>query len=167
MTLDDSVAHGTNALDDDVQDVHRDDPDEPITIVAMSQGAVVMNYEKRRLMAEPAADRPTDLTFVTIADPTNADGGLMTKFAPLYIPVLNFTFTGPPVDTPYHTVEYVREYDRNGKFPTTCSMWPPTPTHCWGRRICTPTTAASTRPTRPMSSPLRNPTRRAAPPRTW
>jgi hypothetical protein len=117
VTLDDSVAHGTDALDDDVQDVHRDDPDEPITIVGISQGAVVMNYEKRRLMAEPAADRPTDLTFVTIADPTNADGGLMTKFAPLYIPVLNFTFTGPPVDTPYHTVEYVREYDGIGDFP--------------------------------------------------
>jgi hypothetical protein len=117
VTLDDSVGQGTEALDDDVQDLHRDDPDEPITIVGISQGAVVMNYEKRRLMAEPAADRPTDVTFVTIADPTNADGGLMTKFAPLYIPVLDFTFTGPPVNTPYHTVEYVREYDGIGDFP--------------------------------------------------
>jgi PE-PPE domain len=110
VTLDDSVAQGVAALDEQVQHTSG-----PITIVGTSQGAVVLNYEKRRLMAQ--ANPPQDVTFVTIADPTNSDGGVLAKFSPLYVPVLNFTFTGPPPATPYDTIEYVREYDGVSDFP--------------------------------------------------
>lgn len=110
ITLDDSVDEGVRNLDDEVQHATG-----PIAIVGTSQGAVVINYEKRRLMAQD--DPPQDITFYTVADPTNSDGGVLAKFAPLHIPILNFTFTGPPPETPYNTVEYVREYDGVADFP--------------------------------------------------
>jgi hypothetical protein len=110
VTLDDSVAQGVDALDEEVQKTPGH-----ITMVGTSQGAVVLNYEKRRLMAQD--NPPQDVTFVTVADPTNSDGGVLAKFSPLYIPILNFTFTGPPPATPYDTIEYVREYDGVADFP--------------------------------------------------
>jgi hypothetical protein len=110
MTLDASVRQGTDALDSFVR--HSSGP---ITVVGTSQGAVVINYEKRRLMAQ--ADRPDDITFVTIGDPTNSDGGLFAKIPRVYIPVLDLTITGPPPETAYDTVEIVREYDGYADFP--------------------------------------------------
>lgn len=112
MTLDASVAQGTDTLDAAIHGATG-----PVTVVGVSQGAVVINDEKRRLMAEPAADRPADLVFVTVADPTNSDGGVMSKLPPVHIPLLDFTVTPPPVDTPYRTVEVVREYDGVSDFP--------------------------------------------------
>jgi len=110
VTLDDSVHQGLETLDDKVQST-----DGPITLVGTSQGAVVLNYEKLRLMAEDKP--PPDVTFITVADPTNSDGGVLAKFAPLHIPILEFTFTPAPVATPYDTIEYVREYDGVADFP--------------------------------------------------
>nr|WP_313775069.1 PE-PPE domain-containing protein [Mycobacterium sp.] len=110
ITMDDSVAQGVDALDEEVQNTSGH-----ITMVGISEGAVVLNYEKRRLMAQD--DPPQDVTFVTVSDPTNSDGGVLAKFSPLYVPILNVTFTGPPPVTPYDTIEYVREYDGVADFP--------------------------------------------------
>jgi PE-PPE domain len=110
VTLDDSINEGVGALETAMEGVTGH-----ITMVGTSQGAVVLNYEKRRLMAQ---DHPRqDVTFVTIADPTNTDGGVLAKLPPVHIPILDFTITDPPPETPYDTVEYVREYDGVADFP--------------------------------------------------
>ena len=103
LSLDKSVREGTDSLDEILQDVSG-----KTTVVGISQGAVVINYAKRRA----SASEPTDkITFVTLGDPTNADGGLLAKLPPVHIPVLDFTITPPPVATPHDTVEVVREFD--------------------------------------------------------
>jgi hypothetical protein len=115
-TFDDSVLAGTYTLDYAINHAAG-----PATVVGISLGAVVINYEKRRLIA--AYDPPFDITFVTLGDPTNADGGLLAKLPPVYIPVLDFTITPPPVDTPYDTVEVVREFDGFADVPDHLFNW--------------------------------------------
>jgi hypothetical protein len=110
LSLDKSVAAGTNTLDGLIPAA-----DDPVTVVGVSQGAVVINYEKRRLMAE--SNPRTDIDFVTLGDPTNSDGGILAKLPPVHIPILDFTFTPAPVDTPYPTTEIVREYDGFADWP--------------------------------------------------
>jgi hypothetical protein len=115
-TFDDSVLAGTYTLDYAINHAAG-----PATVVGISLGAVVINYEKRRLIS--AYDPPFDITFVTLGDPTNADGGLLAKLPPVYIPVLDFTITPPPVDTPYDTVEVVREFDGFADVPDHLFNW--------------------------------------------
>ncbi|GAY19209.1 PE-PPE domain-containing protein [Mycobacterium sp. shizuoka-1] len=110
LTLDRSVAIGVANLDSAVADA-----DGPVTVVGLSQGAVVVNYEKRALMAQP--DPPADISFVTIGDPTNRDGGLLAKLPHLHIPILDATIPQAPVETPYDTTEIVHEYDGYADFP--------------------------------------------------
>ncbi len=109
-SLDKSVRQGTNTLDGAIGDATG-----PVTVVGVSQGAVVINYEKQRLMAESAPR--SDISFVTLGDPTNSDGGLLAKLPPVHIPLLDFTITPAPVDTPYPTKEIVREYDGFADWP--------------------------------------------------
>ena len=110
LSLDKSVRQGTGNLDGVIPGATG-----PVTVVGVSQGAVVINYEKRRLMA--ASDPRGDIEFVTLGDPTNSDGGLLAKLPPVHIPLLDFTITSPPVDTPYPTKEIVREYDGFADWP--------------------------------------------------
>lgn len=110
LTLDESVAVGVANLDSALVDV-----DGPVTVVGLSQGAVVVNYEKRALMAQ--SDPPADISFVTIGDPTNSDGGLLAKLPHVHIPVLDATIPRAPVETPYDTTEIVHEYDGYADFP--------------------------------------------------
>ncbi|MEZ0358599.1 PE-PPE domain-containing protein [Mycobacterium sp. SA01] len=110
LTLDESLAVGVANLDSALADA-----DGPVTVVGLSQGAVVVNYEKQALMAQ--SDRPTDITFVTIGDPTNSDGGLLAKLPHVHIPILDATIPQAPVDTPYDTIEIVHEYDGYSDFP--------------------------------------------------
>lgn len=110
LTLDESVAVGVANLDAALQA-----SEGPVTVVALSQGAVVVNNEKRALMAQP--NPPTDISFVTIGDPSNSDGGLFAKLPPVHIPILDVTISRPPIETPYDTTEIVHEYDGFADFP--------------------------------------------------
>jgi len=109
MSLGRSVRAGAETLDGAIASAGG-----PVTVVGASQGAVVINYEKRRLAARSSPR--DDIAFVTLGDPTNADGGLLAKLPPVRIPVLD-TITPPPVDTPYPTTEIVREYDGFADWP--------------------------------------------------
>jgi len=113
LTLDKSVTQGTDSLDEVLQGV-TPETSTPTTVVGISQGAVVINYEKRRAAASDPND---DITFVTLGDPTNSDGGLLAKLPPVHIPILDFTFTQEPVATPHDTIEVVREYDGFADWP--------------------------------------------------
>ena len=94
-TLDDSVADGmTNALA--LIDEH--DDGQGITLVGVSQGAVVMAETKQALIAD--GFDPAKITVLTFGDPTNPDGGFLAKLdrwnidIPGYAPVTHIPGQG-------------------------------------------------------------------------
>lgn len=92
---------------------------EPLVIYAYSQGAGVANVVKRRLAEQyPKGTTPPDITFVLGGDPNLPNGGLMSRFSGLYIPILDFPFNGPAAtNTPFKTVEINRQFDGFTDFP--------------------------------------------------
>lgn len=90
--------------------------DEDIIVAGLSQGAIVIAYEKKRLMALSEDERPDpgQLKFVTVGDPTGP-GGIL-RWVPGRIPIIGLTPVRPP-DTPYETVIINGEYDGWADFP--------------------------------------------------
>jgi PE-PPE domain len=105
-TLDDSVADGVTAALDLIGE--HDDGTSMITLAGVSQGAVVMAKTKQDLI-DDGVD-PKRITVATFGDPTNPDGGFLSKLdrwnasIPGYTPV-----THAPGDGAYAT--FVIEYD--------------------------------------------------------
>ncbi len=91
-----------------------DGVDGPIVISGFSQGAIAVAIEKQRIMALPPAQRPADVTFVTVGDPTNPQGIL--RWLPGRLPVIGVSPVDVP-DTPYETIIVNREYDGWSDFP--------------------------------------------------
>ena len=107
VAMDYSISQGVDTLHGQIMST----PGEKMA-VGISQGALVIAYEKQRLMALSPEDRPAgdELTFVAFGDPSNP-GGLMRwmpKGVPL--PILGVTPVEAP-ETPYDTVYVTREYD--------------------------------------------------------
>lgn len=92
------------------------DTDGPLVVAGFSQGAIALVYEKQRLMATPAEQRPDAdrLTFVTVGDPTGP-GGIL-RFLPFRIPVLGLSPVAVP-ETPYDAIVVTGEYDGWADFP--------------------------------------------------
>jgi hypothetical protein len=90
-----------------------------LVIYGYSQGAVVANMEKKRLAEQyPDGTTAPDINFVLGADENLPNGGLLARFAGLYIPILDWTFNGPaPTDTQFKTVEINQQYDGFADFP--------------------------------------------------
>jgi len=82
-------------------------------IFGVSQGAGVVNVEKRKLAEKyPVGTKAPAIDFVLLGDPNLPNGGLASRFAGLYIPILDLSFNGPAAtDTQFDTVEINREYD--------------------------------------------------------
>ncbi len=112
LTLDQSVAVGVANLGAALAESSG-----RVVVVGISQGAVVVNYEKSALLAQEDPPAPQDLVFVTIGDPTNRDGGLLAKLPHFHIPVLDVTIPKAPAETPYDTIEIVHEFDGYADFP--------------------------------------------------
>src|SRR5262245_8302744 len=91
-----------------------DGVDGPIVISGFSQGAIAVAIEKQRIMALPPEQRPADVTFVTVGDPTNPQGIL--HWLPGRLPVIGVSPVDVP-DTPYDTIIVNREYDGWSDFP--------------------------------------------------
>jgi len=115
LTADQSVQAGAA----DLEDAIAEHPNEHLVISGYSQGAGVANVVKRRLAEQyPAGTKAPDIDFVLIGDPNLPNGGLMSRFAGLHIPILDFSFNGPAAtDTQFDTVEIVREVRRLHRFP--------------------------------------------------
>ncbi|WP_020104994.1 PE-PPE domain-containing protein [Nocardia sp. 348MFTsu5.1] len=90
-----------------------------LVIYGLSQGAGVANVSKKRLAERyPAGTKAPDIDFVLSGDPNLPNGGLMSRFAGVYIPILDFPFNGPAAtDTQFDTVEINRQYDGFTDFP--------------------------------------------------
>ena len=115
LTADQSVQAGAA----DLEDAIAENPNEHLVINGYSQGAGVANVVKRRLAEQyPAGTKAPDIDFVLIGDPNLPNGGLMSRFAGLHIPILDFSFNGPaPTDTQFDTVEIAQKYDGFTDFP--------------------------------------------------
>ena len=115
LTADQSVQAGVA----DLEDAMAEHPNDHLVIFGYSQGAGVANVEKRKLAEQyPAGTNAPDIDFVLVGDPNLPNGGLMSRFPGLYIPILDFSFNGPaPTDTQFDTVEITRQYDGFTDFP--------------------------------------------------
>jgi PE-PPE domain len=115
LTLDQSIQAGVADLEQAMA-AHGNDH---LVIYGYSQGAVVANVEKKRLAEQyPAGTKAPDINFVLGADENLPNGGLLARFAGLYIPILGWTFNGSAAtDTQFKTVEINQQYDGFADFP--------------------------------------------------
>jgi hypothetical protein len=123
IPLDQSIAGGLSTLQAALirmlaDHVAAGDPDSPTVIFGYSQSSVVATELKREL-----ADRVfhgeviPPLSFVLLANLTRPNGGLNARFPGMVLPG-GWTFTDPaPTDTPFQTVDVVRQYDFFADFP--------------------------------------------------
>lgn len=86
----------------------------------MSQSAVIASYQKAALISDPVPD--TTVSFILVSSPNRPNGGLLERFAGLYIPFVGLTFNGAtPTDSarsnPLLTIDVVRQYDGWADFP--------------------------------------------------
>jgi hypothetical protein len=107
-TLDDSVGEGVeNALGL----IATFGGGNPVTLVGVSQGAVVMYRTKQALIADTTDGvEPSEITVVTFGDPVNPDGGFLSKLDRWNITIPGFKpSTHTPGDGGY--VTFAIEYD--------------------------------------------------------
>lgn len=81
-------------------------------VFGMSQGAVVVSQYK----AEHST--PTGNTFILAENPNRPNGGILARFAGLYLPVLDVSFSGATPDNGDPTIDIARQYDGWADFPT-------------------------------------------------
>lgn len=132
LTFDDSVAAGMVNLDACLRGLPcvvtaapytstatRKLTDSAYTVQGYSQSATVATVEKRALIANPPA---VQTSFVLVANPNRPNGGILERFAGLFIPLIGVSFNGAtPTDSaptaPLTTVDVVRQYDLMSDFP--------------------------------------------------
>lgn len=112
------VSHGTifdltwnRSVAEGVSNLGIRDPQDDI-VFGMSQGAVVASQYKA---AHPEG---TGNTFVLVENPSRPNGGVLSRFAGLYIPILDVGFSGATPDNGDPTIDIARQYDGWADFPT-------------------------------------------------
>ena len=123
LTLDTSIAQGVgvlhNAITGEIAAGNN------VVVAGGSQSATIASIEMARLLALPEDERPTadQLSFLLLVDPSNPNGGLLSRFGDptlpsLYIDSFGIDFSGAtPADTPWDTAIYNVEYDGFSDFP--------------------------------------------------
>jgi hypothetical protein len=109
LTINQSLRAGVTDLEQAMAKAGNDN----LVIYGYSQGAGVANLEKRKLAEQyPVGTKAPDIDFVLGGDPNLPNGGVASRFAGLYLPILDWTFNGPaPTDTQFDTTVIVRQYD--------------------------------------------------------
>lgn len=123
LVLDQSLAQGVQILDATIKE--RLALGHNLVVVGASQSSTLAGLEMRNLLALPADQIPTSdqLSFVLLVDPSNPNGGLLSRFGdpslpPLTVPSMGVTFSGAtPSETPWDTAMYNIEYDGFSDFP--------------------------------------------------
>jgi hypothetical protein len=120
LTLDVSVARGVTILNNAIQSYAT--PGNTINVFGYSQSAVIASVEMQALNPTntpggsllPAG---VTLNFTLVGDPSNPNGGLLTRFPGLSLPSLGLTFGTATPDNSFPTRIYTIEYDGFGDFP--------------------------------------------------
>lgn len=115
MTFDASTAIGVDALSDAIISL----PGEGV-IYGHSQGAAVQSMLIESAVSGknqniPSADR---LSFVMVSNPSRPNGGILSRFAGLHIPLLDITFHGPTPESEYKVIDISKQYDAVSDFPS-------------------------------------------------
>ena len=94
-------------------------PGEAVTALGYSSSANVVTREMRVLQNQPGGAPATDqLQFFLMGNPNRPNGGIMQRFAGLYVPLFDIRLDGStPVTTPYATTDVSWEYDTASDFP--------------------------------------------------
>lgn len=117
LTYDRSVAEGVVNLNAGLQRELTSGSDESIAVFGASQSATVVTILKRDL-ADASPQVKNRLEIVVIGNPNRPNGGLLSRFYPLSIPVLEFSAIGAtPTDTGIKTTDIAFQYDGAADFP--------------------------------------------------
>ena len=82
-----------------------------------SQSSSILTHEKRDLAGLSATDKGR-LTFELLANPNRPNGGLLQRFAPFTIPIIDLTGSGAtPTNTGITTIDIAFQYDAIADFP--------------------------------------------------
>jgi hypothetical protein len=112
FNLTESVAQGVTNLDAALKiALAKTGPNEHVTIVGLSAGALVADGELQRLLADPNAPAKNKLNFVVVADSSRANfnKNRLDK-------TLNYQYS-VPAQTKYDTIVVTAEYDGFADFP--------------------------------------------------
>jgi hypothetical protein len=93
----------------------------PGTAMGLSEGAFVLNAVKAQLANDPTAPPPDQLSFATFGDPlarTPFGESFLTQMFPVgaVVPALDYRMPAP-VESQYHTDQFVSAYDSIADFP--------------------------------------------------
>lgn len=100
----DSVDKGVAGLTDQA-------PGADDVVFGFSQGAVVASKYK-------AQNPDVGTTYILVENPTRPNGGVMSRFAGLYIPIMDLTFSDATPENGDTTIDIARQYDGWADFPT-------------------------------------------------
>ncbi|ORV65037.1 PE-PPE domain-containing protein [Mycobacterium gastri] len=117
LSLDKSVARGVADLNSAIMTQFT--LGQKTVVLGYSQSAVVVGEELRHLATLPTDQRPalSDLSFVLIGDPANPNGGVLSRFPGVHIPIADFTFFPATPSNVYPATVYTLEYSGVGDFP--------------------------------------------------
>jgi PE-PPE domain-containing protein/PE family protein len=113
--VNDAVAMGQRALNDQIMNAFVNGNGSPVHIAALSEGTIVVNRELAYLAADPTAPPPSALQFAMFNGP---ETGLFHIYLPngLTIPFVNYTAQGLP-STQYDVSVVFGQYDFFGNPP--------------------------------------------------
>lgn len=97
------------------------------TAMGLSEGALVLNAVKARLADDPTAPPPDQLSFATFGDPIAkhpfGESFLTQNFAPgSVVPFMDYRMPAP-VESQYHTDQFVSAYDSIADWPDRPDNW--------------------------------------------
>lgn len=117
LTYDRSAAAGVVSMETALTAQRSAHPDEPVVLFGSSQSATSVTEVKRHLASAPPELRE-DLEIVLIGNPHRPNGGLLARFFPLTVPILEFTASGgTPTDVGIPTTDIAFQYDIAADFP--------------------------------------------------
>lgn len=115
LTFDQSVAQGVTDLNNAITLPAAEGgyAGNNLAVFGYSQSATIATDEMRTLMADHyVPPNGSQLAFMLVGDPNNPDGGILERFAGLYIPGLDVSFNGAtPPNVPFPTDIYSIQYD--------------------------------------------------------
>ncbi len=119
ITFNPSVAKGVSDLNIALRNQLTNHPGEQVVIFGYSQSGDIITKTLRNYAADPATAPPTkQVSFVVAGNTNRPNGGILSRFPGLYVPVLNVTEDGPaPTDTGYQTTDIAFQYDPVADFP--------------------------------------------------
>jgi hypothetical protein len=117
LTYDRSAGAGVVSMETALREQRSAHPDEAVVLFGSSQSATSVTMVKRHLASAPPALRD-NLEIVLTGNPHRPNGGLLARFYPLTIPILEFTASGgTPTDVGIPTTDIAFQYDIAADFP--------------------------------------------------